>query len=142
MRLGGVDIPGDLRLSGHSDADAICHAVTDALLGAASLGDIGSMFPDTDVANRGRDSIEMLGLALDRLRDRGFRVVHIDATVIAERPKIGPHRDAIRARLAAALGIAVDAVSVKGKTNEGMGWVGRGEGLACIAVATVAGRDG
>jgi 2-C-methyl-D-erythritol 2,4-cyclodiphosphate synthase len=142
MRLGGVDIPGDMRLSGHSDADAICHAVTDALLGAASLGDIGSMFPDTDAANQGRDSIEMLGLALDRLRARGFRVVNIDATVIAERPKIGPHRDAIRARLAAALGIAVDAVSVKGKTNEGMGWVGRGEGLACIAVATVAGRDG
>ena len=142
MRLGGVDIPGDLRLAGHSDADAICHAVTDALLGAASLGDIGSMFPDTDAANQGRDSIEMLGLALDRLRARGFSVVNIDATVIAERPKIGPHRDAIRARLAAALGIAVDAVSVKGKTNEGMGWVGRGEGLACIAVATVASRDG
>lgn len=142
MRLGGVDIPGDLRLSGHSDGDAICHAVTDALLGAASLGDIGSMFPDTEAANKGRDSIEMLGLALDRLRERGFRVVNIDVTVIAERPKIGPHRDAIRARLAAALGIAVDAVSVKGKTNEGMGWVGRGEGLACIAVASVMGRLG
>lgn len=142
MRLGGVDIPGELRLSGHSDADAICHAVTDALLGAASLGDIGSMFPDTDAANRGRDSIAMLGLALDRLRERGFRVINIDLTVIAERPKIGPHRDAIRARLAAALGVSVESVSVKGKTNEGMGWVGRGEGLACIAVATVAGRDG
>jgi 2-C-methyl-D-erythritol 2,4-cyclodiphosphate synthase len=142
MRLGGVDISGDLRLSGHSDGDAICHAVTDALLGAASLGDIGSMFPDTDAANKGRDSIEMLGLALDRLRERGFRVVNVDVTVIAERPKIGPHRDAIRARLAATLGIAVDAVSVKGKTNEGMGWVGRGEGLACIAVASVMGRLG
>ena len=142
MRLGGVDIPGELRLSGHSDADAICHAVTDALLGAASLGDIGSMFPDTDAANKGRDSIEMLGLALDRLRERSFRVVNIDVTVIAERPKIGPHRDAIRARLAATLGISVDAVSVKGKTNEGMGWVGRGEGLACIAVASVSARDG
>ena len=142
MRLGGVDIPSDIRLSGHSDGDAICHAVTDALLGAASLGDIGAMFPDTDVANRNRDSVEMLGLALDRLRERGFRVVNVDATVIAERPKIGPYRDAIRARLAATLGISVDAVSVKGKTNEGMGWVGRGEGLACMAVATVAGRDG
>ncbi|MCC6319531.1 MAG: 2-C-methyl-D-erythritol 2,4-cyclodiphosphate synthase [Gemmatimonadaceae bacterium] len=138
MRLGGVDIPGDLRLSGHSDADAICHAVTDALLGAASLGDIGSMFPDTDPANRGRDSIEMLALALDRLRARGHRVINVDVTVISERPKIGPHRDAIRARLAATLGVGVDMVSVKGKTNEGMGFVGRGEGLACIAIATIA----
>lgn len=138
MRLGGVDIPGDLRLSGHSDADAICHAVTDALLGAASLGDIGSMFPDTDPANRGRDSIEMLALALDRLRARGHRVINVDVTVISERPKIGPHRDAIRARLAATLCVGVDMVSVKGKTNEGMGFVGRGEGLACIAIATIA----
>lgn len=137
MRLGGRDIPGDVHLSGHSDADAICHALTDAILGAAALGDIGELFPDTDAANKGRDSIEMLRHARDRVAQAGFRVTNVDVTVIAERPKIGPHRDAIRERLAQALGIEVRCVSVKGKTNEGMGWIGRGEGVACIAVATL-----
>lgn len=138
MRLGGVDIPSDVVLVGHSDGDAICHAVTDALLGAAALGDIGELFADTDPANRGRDSVEMLQAALARVREAGYHVVHIDVTVVAESPKIGPHRQRIRQRLADALGIGPDAVSVKGKTNEGMGWIGRGEGLACIAVATIA----
>jgi 2-C-methyl-D-erythritol 2,4-cyclodiphosphate synthase len=138
MRLGGVDIPGDHHLVGRSDADAICHAVTDALLGAAALGDIGTLFPDTDPANRGRDSIDMLRAAHARVRDAGHRIENIDITVIAEQPKIGPHRDGIRQRLAEALGIDVARVSVKGKTNEGMGWVGRGEGVACIAVAALA----
>ncbi len=139
MRLGGVDIPADVHLVGHSDADAICHAVTDAILGAACLGDIGTMFPDTDDANRGRDSIEMLQLAVARVtRETSLRVEHVDVTVIAQRPRIGPHRAAIVQRLAEALRIAPGQVNVKGKTNEGMGWVGREEGLACIAAATLA----
>jgi len=137
MRLGGVDVPSDVRLVGHSDGDAICHALTDAILGAASAGDIGEMFADTDAANRGKDSVEMLLAALARVTALGWRVGNVDVTVIAERPKIGPHRARIRERLAAALGVTPDSVSVKGKTNEGMGWVGRGEGLACIAVATL-----
>jgi 2-C-methyl-D-erythritol 2,4-cyclodiphosphate synthase len=135
--LGGILIPSDVGLAGHSDADAICHAVTDAILGAAGLGDIGEMFPDTAGENRNRDSIEMLELAVTRVKSAGFHVSHIDATVIAEVPKLSPHRDQIRSRLAAALSIEASAVSVKGKTNEGMGWIGRKEGLACIAVATL-----
>jgi 2-C-methyl-D-erythritol 2,4-cyclodiphosphate synthase len=136
--LGGVQIPGDVRLVGHSDGDAIAHAVTDAVLGAAAAGDIGEMFADTDPTNAGRDSIEMLVLAVARVSARGWRVAHVDVTVIAERPRIMPHRDAMRARLAGALGVEATAVSVKGKTNEGMGWIGRAEGLACMAVATLA----
>ena len=137
MRLGGVDVPSDVILVGHSDGDAICHALTDAILGAAAAGDIGEMFADTDPANRGKDSVEMLVAAYDRVRARGWALSNVDVTVIAERPKIGPHRLRIRERLAEVLQLEVDAVSVKGKTNEGMGWVGRGEGLACIAVATL-----
>lgn len=137
MRLGGVDVPSDVILVGHSDGDAICHALTDAILGAAAAGDIGEMFADTDPANRGKDSVEMLLAAYDRVRALGWALSNVDVTVIAERPKIGPHRLRIRERLAGVLQLEVDAVSVKGKTNEGMGWVGRGEGLACIAVATL-----
>lgn len=137
MRLGGVDIPSDVVLIGHSDGDAICHAITDAILGAVAAGDIGEMFADTDPANRNRDSIQMLVAARDRVHARGWRVTNVDVTVIAERPKIAPYRAQICARLAEALAIGVDDVSVKGKTNEGMGWVGRGEGLACMAVATL-----
>jgi 2-C-methyl-D-erythritol 2,4-cyclodiphosphate synthase len=135
--LGGVLIPTDVGLAGHSDADAVCHAVTDAILGAAGLGDIGEMFPNTARENKNRDSIEMLGLAVSRLKSSGFAVAQVDLTVIAEVPKLTPHRAQIRARLAAALGIEASAVSVKGKTNEGMGWIGQKEGLACIAVATL-----
>ena len=136
--LGGVRIPADVSLTGHSDADAIAHAVTDALLGAAALGDIGALFPDTDAANKDRDSIAMLEVAVAQVRAAGWMPVNIDVTVVAELPKIGPHRDAIRARLAAAIGIAPQDVSVKGKTNEGMGWIGRREGLAVMAVAALA----
>ena len=135
--LGGVLIPSDIGLEGHSDGDAVCHAVTDAILGAAALGDIGEMFPDTDPANKDRDSIGMLEAAVRRISASGLAVGHVDVTVIAELPRIGPHRDAIRRRLASALGIDSESVSVKGKTNEGMGWIGRKEGLACIAVATL-----
>ncbi|MFO0271981.1 MAG: 2-C-methyl-D-erythritol 2,4-cyclodiphosphate synthase [Gemmatimonadota bacterium] len=137
MRLGGVDVPAEMHLAGHSDGDAICHALTDAVLGAAGLGDIGEMFPDTDPANKGKDSVVMLRAAVERVHAAGFRLVNVDVTVIAERPKIGPQRPAIRARLAEVLGLEAGCVSVKGKTNEGMGWVGRGEGLAVIATASL-----
>ncbi len=135
--LGGVRIPSDTHLHGHSDGDAIAHAVTDALLGAAAAGDIGEMFSDQNPANRGRDSMEMLRAAAARVRDRGFVPQQVDVAVVSEQPRIAPHRTAMRSAVAAAIGVAVDAVSIKGKTNEGMGWIGRGEGLACMAVATV-----
>jgi 2-C-methyl-D-erythritol 2,4-cyclodiphosphate synthase len=137
MRLAGVTVPSDVRLVGHSDGDAIAHAVTDAVLGAAGAGDIGEMFADTDPANRGRDSMDMLAAAVARVATLGWAVGQVDVTVVAEHPRIGPHRDAMRRRLAETLCVGPDAVSVKGKTNEGMGWIGRGEGLACIAVATL-----
>jgi len=136
--LGGVRIPSEVGLEGHSDGDAVAHAVTDAVLGAACEGDIGTMFPDTDSVNKNRNSLEMLSLAVGRLKTRGFFVVHADITVIAERPRIGPHRAAMQEALSGALSLSPSSISVKAKTNEGMGWIGRGEGLACIAVATVA----
>ena len=137
LTLGGILIPSEIGLSGHSDADAICHAITDAILGAAGLGDIGVMFPDSDQANKDRDSIGMLEAAVRRLTSAGFAVNQVDVSVIAETPRLSQHRDKMRARLATALGIDSSSVSVKGKTNEGMGWIGRKEGLACIAVATL-----
>jgi len=140
LKLGGGLIPSDVGLLGHSDADAICHAVTDAILGAAGLGDIGEMFPDADPANKDRDSTKMLEAAVKRIATGGYRVNQVDVTVVAESPRIAPHREKIRARLASALGIDSASVSVKGKSNEGMGWIGRKEGLACIAVATLRGN--
>ncbi|MFN2566302.1 MAG: 2-C-methyl-D-erythritol 2,4-cyclodiphosphate synthase [Gemmatimonadaceae bacterium] len=140
--LGGVRIPADVRLRGHSDGDAVAHAVTDAILGAAGQGDIGTLFPDTDPANAGRDSMEMLGVAARRVGAAGWRVQQVDVTVVAERPRIAPYRDAMSGALARALGIAPADVSVKGKTNEGMGWIGRGEGLAALAVATLLAGEG
>ena len=140
LTLGGVLIPLDVGLLGHSDADAICHAVTDAILGAAGLGDIGEMFADTDPANKNRDSIEMLTAAVKRISTAGYSVNQIDVSVVTESPRLAPHREKIRARLASALGIDSASVSVKGKSNEGMGWIGRREGLACIAVATLIGN--
>ena len=142
LLLGGVAIPAAVSLVGHSDGDAVAHALTDAVLGAAAAGDIGEMFADTDPANRGRDSIEMLAAAVRRVRERGWRVSSVDVTVVAETPKVGPHRVAMAERLAEALGVAPADVSVKGKTNEGMGWIGRAEGLACIAVATLVAAEG
>jgi 2-C-methyl-D-erythritol 2,4-cyclodiphosphate synthase len=140
LTLGGVSIPSEVGLLGHSDADAICHAITDAVLGAAGLGDIGEMFPDTDPANLNRNSIEMLTAAVRRVSDAGYSVNQVDVSVVAESPRLAPHREEIRSRLAAALGIDSASVSVKGKSNEGMGWIGRKEGLACIAVATLKGN--
>lgn len=135
--LGGVEIPHEAGLAGHSDADVLTHALIDALLGAAGLGDIGQHFPDTDPAYEDCDSIDLLARVLERLREGGWRIEHVDATVMMERPKLGAHRDAIRARLAGALSLDLAHVSVKATTGEGMGFVGRGEGAAAIAVATL-----
>ncbi|MEI6740995.1 MAG: 2-C-methyl-D-erythritol 2,4-cyclodiphosphate synthase [Gemmatimonadaceae bacterium] len=137
MVLGGIQLPAAMHCDGHSDGDAICHAVTDALLGAAALGDIGELFPDTDPANKNKDSVVMLAAAIDRLHAAGWKTSNVDITVIAQQPKIGPHRVAMRERLAAVLGVSIDDVFVKGKTNERMGWIGREEGLAVMAVATI-----
>jgi 2-C-methyl-D-erythritol 2,4-cyclodiphosphate synthase len=137
--LGGVEIEGAERgLAGHSDADVLTHAVIDALLGAAGLGDIGTHFPDTEEAWRDADSIGLLGRVRALLGDRGLRVLHVDATVICEAPKLTPHAGAMRARLADAMGTQSDSVNVKLTTNEGMGFIGRGEGVAALAVATIA----
>lgn len=135
--LGGVTIESDVHLAGHSDGDAVAHAITDAILGAAAMGDIGQLFPDHDAANENRDSIEMLRLAVGRVHAAGWRVQQVDVVVVTEYPRVGPHREAMRVCLAEALDITPADVSIKGKTNEGMGWIGRGEGLACIAVAGV-----
>ncbi len=137
MRLGGIDIPASMHCAGHSDGDAICHAVTDALLGAAALGDIGEMFPDTDPANKGADSVAMLVAAVRRLHQPGWHVANVDITVVTQQPKIGPHRQAMREALSSALGVSTEAVFVKGKTNEHLGWIGREEGLAVIATASI-----
>jgi 2-C-methyl-D-erythritol 4-phosphate cytidylyltransferase / 2-C-methyl-D-erythritol 2,4-cyclodiphosphate synthase len=133
--LGGVSIPHATGLAGHSDADALCHAITDAVLGAAALGDIGRHFPDTDPRWKDADSVELLRQAVRLVRQAGFTIANVDAVVVADRPKLGPHVEAIRARLADPLGIDAGAVSVKGKTNEGMGETGRGEAIAVHAVA-------
>jgi 2-C-methyl-D-erythritol 2,4-cyclodiphosphate synthase len=135
--LGGVTIPFESGLQGHSDADVLAHAVIDALLGAAGLGDIGEHFPDTDERWAGADSIALLRAVVALVAERGLAVVHVDATVVMERPRLGPHKEAIRGSLAAALGVGADRVNVKASTGEGMGFVGRGEGVAALAVATL-----
>jgi 2-C-methyl-D-erythritol 2,4-cyclodiphosphate synthase len=133
--LGGERIPHSAGLKGHSDGDALCHAITDAVLGAAALGDIGRHFPDTDPQFAGADSAELLRRAVAIAADAGWTVENVDAVVIAERPRLAPHVDRIRARLAEVLGTDIDRVSVKGKTNEGFGEVGRGEAMMVHAVA-------
>jgi 2-C-methyl-D-erythritol 2,4-cyclodiphosphate synthase len=130
--LGGQHIPHDKGLAGHSDADAVAHAVTDAVLGAAGLGDIGKLFPDTDAAWKDADSMRLLAMAMERVRAAGWLVGNVDCVVVAERPRIGPHAAAIRTALAAVLGCVPDVVSIKGKTNETMGFIGRGEGIAVM----------
>ena len=133
--LGGVHVPSEVGLDGHSDADVLAHAVTDAVLGAAALGDIGAHFPDTDPEWEGADSIGLLREVVRRVAAAGWRVGNVDATVVLQRPKLRPHIDAMRQRLADALGVALGAVSVKATTGEGMGWVGSGEGASAHAVA-------
>ena len=133
--LGGIEIPHDRGLDGHSDADVLAHAITDAILGAAAMGDIGQHFPDTDAAFKDADSIALLREAVARVAAEGWRVEFVDATVMMERPKLAPHRAAIMARLSEAVGADVH---VKATTGERMGFVGREEGVAAMAVATVA----
>jgi 2-C-methyl-D-erythritol 2,4-cyclodiphosphate synthase len=135
--LGGVEIPHERGLEGHSDADVLAHAVIDALLGAAGLGDIGERFPDTEERWRNADSIVLLQTVLASVSDAGFQVVNVDCTVIMEAPKLGPHKQAIRARLAQALGLGVERVNVKASTGEGIGFVGRGEGAAALAIVNL-----
>jgi 2-C-methyl-D-erythritol 2,4-cyclodiphosphate synthase len=136
--LGGVRVEFSLGLAGWSDADALTHAVIDALLGAGGLGDIGQHFPDTDERWRDADSIELLQTARGTLGDAGLMPVHVDATVLCEAPKLGPYRERMRARLAEALGLEPSTVNVKFSSGEGMGWVGQGEGIAALAITTVA----
>jgi 2-C-methyl-D-erythritol 2,4-cyclodiphosphate synthase len=138
--LGGIEIAHARGLLGHSDADVLLHAITDALLGAAGLGDIGRLFPDSDGRYRDADSRGLLRQAVARVRDAGWRIDNVDCTVIAQTPKIAPYIEAMRAAIAADLGVATDAVNVKGKTTERLGFVGRGEGIAAQAVALLA-RD-
>ena len=136
--LGGVEIAGaDRGLEGHSDADVLAHALIDALLGAAGLGDIGHHFPDTDERYRDVDSLELLAHASELVAGAGWTVAHLDATVICEAPRLAAHRDSMRATLAGPAGVSLPQVSVKFSTGEGMGFVGRGEGIAAIAIATV-----
>ncbi|BAP89312.1 2-C-methyl-D-erythritol 2,4-cyclodiphosphate synthase [Burkholderiales bacterium GJ-E10] len=136
--LAGVAIEYPLGLAGHSDADVLAHAVIDALLGAAGLGDIGAMFPDTDERYRGADSMRLLDAAWARVRAEGWRLGNLDCTVVAQQPKIAPYVDAMRTALAAALGVEKGAVSVKGKTTEKLGFTGRGEGIAAMVSALLA----
>jgi 2-C-methyl-D-erythritol 2,4-cyclodiphosphate synthase len=135
LRLGGVTVPFDRHLVGHSDADVLLHAVTDALLGAAALGDIGELFPDTDEANRGRDSAEMLTRAVRLVAEAGYRVANVDCIVFAERPKLSPYKEAIRKRLAELLQVEVGQVGLKAKTGEQVGPVGRQEVIEAQVVA-------
>ena len=132
--LGGVKIPYHLGLLGHSDADVLTHAVMDALLGAAALGDIGKLFPDTDEAFRGISSLKLLAVVRDRIRDAGYAVENIDATVIAQRPKLSPYIGEMRQTLADVLGLPLDRVSIKATTEERLGFTGREEGVACHCV--------
>jgi 2-C-methyl-D-erythritol 2,4-cyclodiphosphate synthase len=135
LLLGGVEIPHDRRMIGHSDADVLLHAITDALLGAAAVGDIGQMFPDTDPVNRGRDSAEMLAAARDAVTGLGFHVINVDCVVFAQRPKLLPFRQAIRQRIAEILEIESERVGLKGKTGEGIGPIGLEEAISAECVA-------
>ncbi|MBP6108410.1 MAG: 2-C-methyl-D-erythritol 2,4-cyclodiphosphate synthase [Rhodocyclaceae bacterium] len=139
--LGGVTIPYHLGLLGHSDADALLHAITDALLGAAGLGDIGGMFPDTDARWQGADSRALLRAALQAVNAAGWQVGNVDATIIAQAPRMAPYVDAMRTNIAADLALALNAVNIKAKTSERLGYLGRGEGIAAEAVALLVALD-
>jgi 2-C-methyl-D-erythritol 2,4-cyclodiphosphate synthase len=143
LRLGGVDVPHDRQLVGHSDADVLLHAITDALLGAAALPDIGRLFPNTEAANRGRDSAEMLAGAAAKVAEAGFCIVNLDCVVHAERPKLADYQDAIRHRIAGILGLSPFQIGLKAKTGEGAGPVGREEVIEarCVALLEATGED-
>ena len=138
--LGGVTIPHSTGLAGHSDADAVAHALADAILGAAAAGDIGRLFPDDDPRWKDADSMELLRTAHELVRARGYSLHQADLTIITEQPRLGPHLNKMAATLASRLGASPSSVSLKAKTNEGMGFIGRGEGVAVIAVATLEAR--
>ncbi len=138
--LGGIEIAHDRGLAGHSDADVLTHAIIDALLGAAALGDIGEHFPDTDERYRGADSLELLRTTVELVAEHGFAIVNVDATVIIEQPHLAPFRERMRSAVSDALGLPLDDVNIKATRGEGMGFVGRGEGAAALAVATIEGR--
>jgi 2-C-methyl-D-erythritol 2,4-cyclodiphosphate synthase len=137
--LGGIEIAHDRGLAGHSDADVLSHAIIDALLGAAALGDIGEHFPDTDERYRGADSLELLRTTVELVAERGFAIVNVDATVVIEQPHLAPFRERMRSALSDALGLPLDDVNIKATRGEGMGFVGTGEGAAALAVATIDG---
>jgi 2-C-methyl-D-erythritol 2,4-cyclodiphosphate synthase len=135
--IGGVELPSERGLEGHSDADVLAHALIDALLGAAGLGDIGERFPDSEERWRDADSIELLESVVGSVSAAGLRIVNVDCTVVLESPKLAPHREAIRRRLASALELESGRVNVKASSGEGMGFVGRGEGVAAVAIASL-----
>ncbi|MDR1758946.1 MAG: 2-C-methyl-D-erythritol 2,4-cyclodiphosphate synthase [Fibrobacter sp.] len=137
--IGGVDIPSDKGLLGHSDADVLAHALSDALLGAAGLGDIGTYFPDHDPAFKGADSIVLLKKVCNEVVSRGYRIINADCVIICETPKINPHREAMKQILAGALGVDITQIGIKASTSEKLGFTGRGEGVAVQAVATLYG---
>lgn len=138
LRLGGLTIPFEKHMIGHSDADVLLHAITDALLGAASLGDIGELFPDTDAANLNRDSAEMLGRAYELVRQKGFGIVNLDCIVFAQRPKLSPFKESLREHLAKLLDVTAERVGIKAKTGEAIGPIGRGEGISAECVVLLA----
>ena len=137
LRIGGIDVPHTHRLLGHSDADVLLHAVIDALLGAAGLPDIGQLFPNTEEANRNRDSADMLRRAYERVTAAGFALVNLDCVVASQKPKLSPHKDAIRSRIAEILGVAASQINMKAKTGEGVGPVGREEIIEARCVALI-----
>jgi len=139
--LGGVTIPYEKGLLGHSDADVLLHAISDALLGAAAMGDIGHLFPDTDACYKDADSLELLRIVADRVRDAGYNVSNIDATILAQAPKLAPYLEAMRANIAMACGTSVTAVNVKATTEEHLGFTGAGEGMAAHAVCLIEGGN-
>ena len=135
--IGGVDIPYEKGLLGHSDADVLTHAIMDALLGAAAMGDIGKLFPDTDEKYKGADSLKLASAVAERLAEKGYRIINADATVVAQRPKLAPYIETMRQNIASALGVETDAISVKATTEEKLGFTGSGEGIAAQAVALI-----
>jgi 2-C-methyl-D-erythritol 2,4-cyclodiphosphate synthase len=137
LRLGGVDIPFERGALGHSDADVVAHALADALLGAAALGDLGARFPDSDQRWKDADSMQLLSACAAAVRERGARIVNVDATVVVERPRLSPHLSQMRRNVAASLDIAMDCVSITAKSSEGMGYTGDGSGIAAFAVASI-----
>lgn len=139
--IGGVDIPYEKGLLGHSDADVLLHAISDALLGAAGLGDIGTYFPDTDPTYEGADSLKLLARVGEEVKKAGFEIVNIDSVVMCERPKVNPHREQMKENIARVLGIKISQVGIKGTTTEKLGFTGRGEGIAAQAVASLCGEN-